>query len=252
MSDLEIKAVADERRLPLEQLNQRILDNNPFLFTLPLACAIAAPRGAGKSTLLHALVLRYVGLGIFKPEHIFIFSPSVKMDPALMNIPLPDSNKFDGFNHDKVNEIIVSQKRILENPNKKIGGRRRTPHILLIFDDCIMDKKAMARHGALAEIFIRGRHWNCHCIVTAQKWNMLATPIRANAAQVVIFKPFAFSELESFVESYITKKRRNDFIKWVKGVFEEQPHTFLAIDHNQRGKYHYSINFQAWVDSSAF
>lgn len=183
---------------------------------------IAGPRGSGKSQLIRNLLLRPdMFKNVFKPEHIFIFCPSLDLNGDYDDVKA--KWKFPFYSNDAVEKIMALQQGII-----KKFGKRKAPPILLIFDD-VLDSGALSWHSLLETIFIRGRHLNISIIIVSQHINRISRTMRLNADYFAYFKPSNMSELDDFLKQFVDRRNRDAMYAELKRIFSI-PHTFIFVD----------------------
>jgi hypothetical protein len=117
---------------------------------------LIAPPGGGKTNLIMNLISRRKQFYWRKFDRIVFFSPS--LHTIKKKIGIPEEDLIDGFDLDKLREVIDEQKGSDE-------------HTLIILDDCIVHlKKNM---GELLETLFNRRHMGsgCSVIITSQKYS---------------------------------------------------------------------------------
>jgi len=231
-SDLKIKYI------PAKQQEYKIKQPNKMLPQLYFTFIIAGSRGSGKSQLIRNLLLRQEMMkGIFKPEHIFIFSPSLKVNGDYDDIKA--KYKFDYYSDEIIARIMELQQAIIKKFKK-----RSAPPLLLIFDDCLDLKNCLTWNSLLETIFIRGRHLNISIAIVTQHLNKVSRTMRLNQDYVAFFKPTNTTELDNFVEQNFSKTDRKKVYNQISNIFANNPYSFILIDNKTKDEnMKYRVNF---------
>ena len=134
----------------------------------PIRCICTGASGSGKGILIANLIMDVFA---HKWERVYVFSKTASSDHTWnavdkflrKNLKIPEDEQlfFDDFDVDKLNEIIETQKRIIQYQKKK--NQNPLMQIAIIVDDFGGDERIM-RHKkgeALKNLFLLGRHfWN--------------------------------------------------------------------------------------------
>jgi hypothetical protein len=229
--DLTIKYIPPKtQKIKVKQPNELL----PQLF---FTLIVAGPRGSGKSQLIRNMLLRNdMYKAIFKPDHIFIFCPSLDLNGDFDDIKA--KWKFPFYSNEAVEKIMELQQSII-----KKFGKRKAPPLLLIFDDCL-DSGALSWHSLLETIFIRGRHLNISIIIVSQHINRISRTMRLNADYFCYFKPSNQSEIDDFLKQYVDRRNRDEMYQKIKQIFTK-PHSFIVIDNkikNSKMRYREGFN----------
>ena len=179
----------------------------------PLRGIVLGPTNCGKSVLMTDLILRlYRGAW----ERIYIFSPSVHIDSTwapvkdyIENELKVDGAKepffFDKWDPEALNEIVDTQKRVIEESKKQ--KIKQLYGILIVVDDFadspnIVHSNSGAASGGsmLNTLFIRGRHMMISTLVSSQKLRLLSTTMRVNVQFMLVWRLRNRLELNSLLE----------------------------------------------------
>jgi hypothetical protein len=210
--------------------------------------AIIGSRGSGKSNLLMNLLTRddlmhKQYLPSKTKQYMFFFSPSVGVDQGLENLKC--SYKYNCYDEQIVDKIIKAQKEIIEN-----HGKRKTPRLLFVFDDCISEG-AYNSNSWLEKLGYVGRHLKISCIFTSQRYKALPRGLRLNCTHFSIFPLNNTSEFDQIVEEHSNKHNRNQFIKLFKYA-THAPYQFLTIDYNAPKEKRFRRNLDEVIDINNF
>jgi predicted NodU family carbamoyl transferase len=77
---------------------------------------------------------------------------------------------------------------------------------------------------------------NLSVIVSAQRISAISRGIRTNSDYFVIFNPFSIGELEQFIEQFVAKSQRKEFMQLVMNVFETK-HQFIMVDNTEPARH---------------
>ena len=173
----------------------------------PIRCICTGSSGSGKSLLVANLIMDVFA---HKWERVYVFSKTAKTDHTWeavdkflrKNLKIPEDEQlfFDDFDVNKLNEIIETQKRIIEYQKKK--NQNPLLQIAIIIDDFGGDENIM-RHKkgeALKNLFLMGRHFGINVIISVQKYRLAGTVMRTQATLLMYFKARSMNDLEAFLE----------------------------------------------------
>ena len=98
----------------------------------------------------------------------------------------------------------IALKHIIETQHKVIDFQKKNKQkelfsILIVVDD-FADDPEFRYSNILHGLFTRGRHNAISCILSTQKYNVLAPIIRLNASALFIFRLKNMNEVNSFLE----------------------------------------------------
>jgi hypothetical protein len=195
---------------------------------------IVGSRKSGKSNFIRNILLKkcYLG-GYFNPEHIFIFCPTANLNRDYEALKIPGENIFEGFDKSIIEEILREQERLIIT-----YGRKRTPNILILLDDCAYGS-ALHYNSILNKLAMNGRHYRLSFIVAVQTLKSVAPKTRKNLDALTFF-PNNINEIDAVISEYIPKKYKN---KMEDMLFEYSKIPYSFFQYNRTGKYKYSINF---------
>lgn len=202
----------------------------------PFIMCITAPRKAGKSNLILNMLSRKDMLkGMWDVRDIFVFCPTNDVNDDYAPIK---ANKINNFDNEIVKTIMDKQKKLIQK-----HGQSKVKPLLLIFDDCLSERKFATMNSAIEELAIKGRHILITVILTSQSLRRISRTIRLNSDYFIIFKFKNMTEYDAFSEEFINKKDRKDAIIKLRKVFET-PYTFILVDSTTNDeKDRFRINF---------
>ena len=204
---------------------------------LPARFLIAAASNQGKTFLLSQLLTEvYKG----KFSMIYIFSPSIHMDPSYRNIIKYVENKlepteewrFDEYVAEEMERIISDQMALVRLMREE---KRKPYHIAIIADDVADDPRIARNSKLLNSLYTRGRHAFISVFTLTQKFRALSPLIRLNASIVILGRINNVKDLESAAEELsLVAGSKEEFIhKYWKAV-EDRPYSYLLIDLTSR------------------
>jgi hypothetical protein len=210
----------------------------PNVPEVPFRSVIVAPSGTGKTVLLTNLITEvYPVKKIF--ERYYIFSHSVNLDDAWQPVRRafrdadldPNQYMFDEFSNDHLEEILDTQRKVIEHQKGKKDSRLFS--ICIVLDDLLDDHQALRGSKALEMLFIRGRHLQVSCLCSVQKYRAVAPVLRINSSDDIVFKIRNKMDLDAILEEFSALAPKKS-IEAVYRAAVDQPYGFLWI--NKRAK----------------
>lgn len=187
---------------------------------------IVGARRSGKSTLMKKL-LNTTLKKMFRENDVFVLCPTIDLN-----------DDFDEFPHArkyaKPDPMLIQAVMDEQKYNIQTFGKKRTPEVLIIFDDCA-DNNILRFGGILDTLAVRGRHFKISVIVSSQRMSAVSRTARLNSDYFVMFSPFNFSEAEQFMEQYVSKHKRKQFSELLMNIWDE-PFNFIVIDNTERSQ----------------
>lgn len=177
--------------------------------------------GSGKSNLIRYMLTDSNMLpSIFDIEkHVFVMCPTSDMSKDYEFIP--NKHVFNEYDESILKEIIDTQKGII-----KKFGKKRTPFVLVVLDDCI---EFVGSFSYINQVITKIRHYNVSIIIISQKLKAVGRTIRLNSDYITLFRTSNLSEVEDVVSEYVGKKFGNQLFNQITEHFKT-PYTFLHID----------------------
>lgn len=196
------------------------------IFQLHFTACIVGPRQRGKSVLIRNLLLRKDMMkNTFKnPNYIIIISPNIDVNGDYDEVEGKHVYKYESYDPNLIDFLIEEQKNII-----KQCGRKRCPEILLVLDD-VLDSGALNFHSAIEKIFSRGRHVNLNIILVSQHLNRISRTMRLNNDYFVFFSPNNMTELDDFLEQYVSRPDRIKMRDYLKQMWRESIYNFVLVD----------------------
>lgn len=184
-------------------------------------------RGSGKTCLLITSFLPG-GVNYRKFHKIYIFSPTVQLDPKWRIIVGEGVSFFDVYSEEALDAILAQQKV------------ERKQRVCIVLDDCGVDHLAKMSKG-IGRVSCNGRHLNTTLIYSSQRWSHSSTNLRANADSVVLFSLVSPYELAGVYRWFAGMKTRDEFRDLVDAGTNER-YSFIHI-RNVGGRLDYYKRF---------
>jgi hypothetical protein len=206
---------------PLDEQKEK-----PNLSPLPLKPAnicFCAKKGQGKSTVILNLLTNPKSPYHKAFDMIFLVSPTAARDPKYEEL-LDDigDQHYDDLTNEVVEDIIQRMDAHREEFTKK-----RKPHYLIIFDDCIHAMRGK-KSRAMDRLATQNRHLQVSNWYATQKWNSyLPTLVRSNLDCIGFWRTGNKKELDSFLDEM------NDDEEKLRALYQfatEEPYSFLWIN----------------------
>ena len=203
--------------------------------SLPARMLCVASSTAGKSVLIQNL----------------IFSPSVHVDDTWRAVKkyISDVMKVD-TEKEKVYYDPIALKHIIETQHKVTDFQKKNKQkelfsILIVVDDFADDPKLVRYSNILHGLFTRGRHNAISCILSTQKYNVLAPIIRLNASALFIFRLKNMNEVNSFLEENSALVDKRTLYDMYQQAVNFAPYSFFYINTNAKDVNNmFYINFE--------
>ena len=198
----------------------------PNLSPLPLKpsnICFCAKKGQGKSTVILNLLTNPKSPCYKAFDLVFLISPTASRDPKYEEL-LEDigDQYYDDLSNEVVEEIIQRMDTHRDDFKKK-----RKPHYLIIFDDCIHAMRGK-KSRAMDRLATQNRHLQVSNWYATQKWNSyLPTLVRSNLDCIGFWRTGNKKELDSFLEEM------NDDEDKLRALYQfatEDPYSFLWIN----------------------
>ena len=196
------------------KIPQKAASKDNIMPMYPFSCVISGRSGSGKTQLILNMLTRDDLLGNYFHK-ILVFSPTAgELDDTYDSLKIPKENfirKFDS----KILETILNNRKaeIKKDGIEKVAKNNR---VLLIFDDCIAEKKFLESKENLM-MFTLLRHYLCSVCILSQSFKKIPRSIRINSNFTCIF-PSLESEiavmLEEICPSGISKKEFRETINY--------------------------------------
>lgn len=213
------------------------LVENGILPKPPCTVMVIGGTGSGKSTMIiYLLKKHYLDTKIFNRKHVFLLSPTGKIDPLFKYLKLKNPNII-------TEDILTNIVKLVKKQTEEVKGKgiKKSPKMLLIIEDA-SDNAEMLNDSELKKLFTRNRHINCSVFIVAHKYRALNRMARLNANHIMMF-PINNSETDQLIEDYaprirgLTKreavKKMNDVIDYAFEPTEEDVRPFLYLNNKK-------------------
>ena len=207
---------------------------------LPARMIAVASSTGGKSVLIQNLILK-IYRGSF--ERIYIFSPSIHVDDTWTAVKkyISDIMKVDAEKEQIYYEEYdpVALKKIIETQHKVIDFQKKNKQkelfsVLIVVDDFADDPRFVRYSNILHGLFTRGRHSAISCILSTQKYNVLAPIIRLNSSALFIFRLKNMNEVNSFLEENSALVDKKALYDMYQQAVNDAPYSFFYINTNAK------------------
>ena len=198
---------------------------------------VVASSTGGKTVLIQHLILN-----VCFPR-IFIFSPSVHIDPTFVEVKKyqkdqmkvdDDKEKlyYDTCQPEELEGIINTQRRIIHYMQEQKMKKLRSSFIIV--DDFADDPNFVRYSKLLHGLATRGRHDAISFCLSVQKYRVLAPIIRLNSSSLYIFKLKNVSELMSFIGENSAIVDKEQLLNMYHKAVDDKPYSFLYVNMNSK------------------
>jgi hypothetical protein len=211
--DVEPDSVNDDKIPQTRAAQMGIVPKHPFRMV------ITGGSGSGKTTLAcHLLAKAYKDYF----DVIKMFSPTAKWDPSWRACKFEEGDIEEDLDPDMLYDIYQEAEK-----ECKEEGAAESKRILLMFDDCISDRKFM-RSAEMLKLFVQGRHCNISLMMLTQSYMKVDRSCRLQASDIFFF-PSNMSEVERLVKEHCPPNvSNNEFRRLVQYATSER-YNFLSI-----------------------
>lgn len=199
---------------------------------------IIGKKGSGKTNLLLNLLDTPIKEGGLKKEfdRIYMVSTTGRKDHKLDELveELDEQGTYyDELDNDVMKEIMDDMDVFNDNWTKK----KKKPHILVIFDDCIHTMPSNRKKGQHFNKFLTtNRHMNASIVILTQRLNELNAIVRSQADIVSFFKTDNKKENDTFIDTYGCPE---DIMK----TYLKDNHDFITVSFTgKKTKYYYKFD----------
>ena len=113
----------------------------------------------------------------------------------------------------------------------------------------MIDSGLMNFKGLCDKFAERGRHIDFSVIATSQRMSAVSRSVRLNSDLFIIFCPYSISEIEQFLEQFVSRGQKKQIRKALDDIFNEA-YQFVLLDNSQRtGKKLQTSNADAFCSS---
>lgn len=217
--------------LPVKDDNESHHIKKDRIFNMPFRLCCIAKSQQGKTNLIVNLLSRpEFYKNDFKPENIWVISPSARTDSKLRKmikyLKIPNENIYTDYSPELL-EVIYEN--IQDEYNEAINDEEKPEHSLIYMDDVAFDKD-IKKSNIVSKLFFNSRHYLTSLIYTSQKYSMLNTNWRENVSAMCVF-PCSAKQLELINDDInYTSLPKKDFIKIFRKYTNEKPYYFMCVN----------------------
>lgn len=213
-----------------------------FPFKENCVMTITGPRGSGKSYLTAHLLEKPEFIKKF--DLVVIMSPSLDVNEDYHTVFLEKLKErkilyyIVQVTSEKIEDVFddmyknMKEVRALKRRRIKDVQRSRCPSLLLVLDD-IIDSNVVNFGGSVDKIAERGRHVNITAIICSQRISAVSRSIRINSDYFFIFPPHNQSEVERFLEEFVSRAHKREVWDACDTIFSQEHH-FIMIDNSSK------------------
>jgi hypothetical protein len=204
---------------------------------------------SGKTTLIGSLLCRKEFYkDDFKPEDIFIVSPSATSDEKWKNIikflKIPSSNIFDDYNEEVMTTLYDYLKDMYE---ESVEDKKIPSHKLIVFDDLGFSSKLHTNKSqTIQKIANNGRHYLISCIMINQYYVQANPNFRSNISGLIAFSA-THKQIEAIADEHSTLGKKQDFIKKFQDATKNK-HSFFTVNYSNDPDKRYIHNFDEYIE----
>ena len=187
---------------------------------LPFYLTIIGKSNSGKTNMLQNMFdffKKYI-----KRKHIFYFCKSHCDIPGINIYHSINVKDKDGIEINMIDALMKIQKSIKDQGKK-------SPQILLIFDDFITSSDLNSRRGNISSLFTMARHFNISVVLTSQSYNLIPATIRRMTLYSIIYPIYNCVEKKIMIVENQRNKTEDVFERIYQYATNGQ-YNFLFID----------------------
>ena len=216
------------------------------IFDLPFKIAIiGASQRSGKTNWIINAVGRNKLYGKdFKPENIYIFSPSLnssKWKKFIEAKEVPEENLFGDLD-EAVLETLYED--VEDEYNNAIDEKKRPANKIVIFDDLGFGgaMRGRSKFGIVDKLVMNGRHFNLSSAFLIQSYKQISPDVRGNLSGLVVFN-LSTRELESIVHEHNYLENSKAFMKMFRNTTKKKHSNFIINYSNDPENLYMDSNF---------
>ena len=238
MKKIEILKVKDDA--------ERYYTKKKQIFDLPMKLAIigASQRSGKTNWIINALGRDKLYGKDFKPENIYIFSPSLKSNKWQRFIEakeVPEENLFDSLNE---GELEALYEDVESEYYEAIDDKKRPANKIVIFDDLGFGGalRGKSKFSIIDKLVMNGRHFNLSSAFLVQSYKQLTPDVRGNISGLVVFN-LSTRELESIVHEHNYLESSKAFMKMFRATTKKKHSNFIINYSNDPANLYMDKNF---------
>lgn len=215
------------------------------IFDLPFKIAvIGASQRSGKTNwIINALGKNDMYAKDFKPENIFIFSPSLSSDKWKRFIEakgVPEENLFSELDEQVLEGLYED---IEDEYNEAVDDKKKPPNKVIIFDDLgFGGSMRKGNFNMVDKLVMNGRHFNLSTAFLIQSYKQLSPDVRSNLSGLIVFN-LSTRELEAVVHEHNYLENSKAFMKMFRRTTKKK-HSYFVINYsNDPDELYMDMNF---------
>ena len=216
------------------------------IFDLPMKLAIigASQRSGKTNWIINALGRDKLYGKDFKPENIYIFSPSLKSNKWVRFIEakeIPEENLFSELNEGELEELYED---IEDQYNEAVDDRKKPPNKIVIFDDLGFGGalRGKSKFSIIDKLVMNGRHFMLSSAFLVQSYKQLTPDVRGNLSGLVVFN-LSTRELESIINEHNYLSSSKEFMKMFRKTTKKKHSMFIINYSNDPEALYQDSNF---------
>ena len=216
------------------------------IFDLPMKLAIvgASQRSGKTNWIINALGRDKLYGKDFKPENIYIFSPSLnsnKWQRFIEAKSVPEENLFSTLNED---ELEVLYEDVEDEYNDAIQNKKTPQNKIVVMDDLGFggSLRGKSKFGILDKMVMNGRHFMLSSAFLVQSYKQLSPDVRGNLSGLVVFN-LSTRELESIVHEHNYLENSKAFMKMFRNTTKKKFSNFIINYSNDPEALYMDRNF---------
>jgi len=216
------------------------------IFDLPMKLAIvgASQRSGKTNWIINALGRDKLYGKDFKPENIYIFSPSLNSNKWQRFVEakgVPEENLFSSLNED---ELEILYEDVEDEYNDAIQNKKKPQNKIIIMDDLGFggSLRGKSKFGILDKMVMNGRHFMLSSAFLVQSYKQLSPDVRGNLSGLVVFN-LSTRELESIVHEHNYLENSKAFMKMFRNTTKKKFSNFIINYSNDPESLYMDQNF---------
>ena len=216
------------------------------IFDLPMKLAIvgASQRSGKTNWIINALGRDKLYGKDFKPENIYIFSPSLNSNKWQRFVEakgVPEENLFSSLKED---ELEILYEDVEDEYNDAIQNKKTPQNKIIIMDDLGFggSLRGKSKFGILDKMVMNGRHFMLSSAFLVQSYKQLSPDVRGNLSGLVVFN-LSTRELESIVHEHNYLENSKAFMKMFRNTTKKKFSNFIINYSNDPESLYMDQNF---------
>lgn len=181
---------------------------------------ITAMRRSGKTVIVQQMIAEMKD----RFDEAFFFSTTADLLHDDYQF-IPNENKYNHVNLDKIQEIIKNQEKVIQYNQTVPKVNRIKNRVLLLFDDCISDNRS--RSKIIDGLYTRGRHIHCTVMLLSQMYKNTESggfkkTCRMNCDVLISFVQPNENDRKSFIEENLSVLDKKQGMEIFNKIVENQ------------------------------